>query len=1073
MKRLVKPIALAALLLVPVRAAHAISDALPQGSSWLDAKGSYNTTTDRIISISNDLITVTQWSGATGGYLHNLEVRRKGSGEVLFSTALAADWRQGGSHLGFYAIPAGGSAEATPHPGDILGRGGLYYWDWQRGQWIIWSKTRQVAGGGLSLPAGRPDFRMDAYRRQLRWKYVLRNGFSSWVEVEFEMREGVPALMMAVRPRMPDACDLSAVLRFPLSDVPKEREDLRSGEPKILPLRPKAAGGVPLYIYLAPGSFEGLSIEGTDDSTVRLTLKDPLESRGTDKEATLVVGIAGGPASQPAGAVKEAQAFGRQPRLELVPDGERHVFSRGEAISWSLDVRGDLAAQRLYLGLVHEGQTLVERSIPQVGPLAHLDFVLPTRYLAKGQYELRAAVGGAGGGELRSVRRFLLVPGADSGALTVQVFYFGPPAGLDVFQKLGSVVNRFRPFMVDVPRLLDYAPLQGSTIMAGVSWQGTGKEMAFNDPAYRSTAAASVRSAARLLAPYPAVVGLDIGTETRNEFREPDAATLERMRAELGLSAAPKREWKPGIVPDDDPYLRYARWWIGPGGMPGFIAHLSRAAQSADGRLRNTQSHGYMSASAVGLYAPTVWGDLDELFKWTYTIPDPKDIAFATDCLKSAARKDQAVCSNIQLLWKPGWVGRDEPYTINADILRESVWLAVTRGIDVLSFWPHTFFSEGFPKVDGREPKGCPEKLWEEMQRLNEELLTPYGRFCSLLEKAPDCRTALLYSLTEELATRWAHQNDVALLWHALSRAHVPADVIYEQDILAGRLEGYDAVVLPRLSYMRQGVADALKEFSERGGVVVSQVHLPFLPQAEMLESSGQADALGAALRARLVDTALVKPEADVSSPDVVVNVLARGPARYILLVNDRRKFGDWVGQFGKFKEAGVPQDVTVSVSDPAAFVYDLLDHRRVVLEPGGHFAAHLPPCGGRIFAVYPHEIGALSATVAPAAQTGSAVALRVEVRDGDGSPIPGAQPLRVTLEGPDGTRVVRYAATDDGVYEARFAMADNEPLGTWKVAVMEMSGGLEAAAQWEVTRGAPRTAFELPDTASRPREAE
>ena len=59
------------------------------------------------------------------------------------------------------------------------------------------------------------------------------------------------------------------------------------------------------------------------------------------------------------------------------------------------------------------------------------------------------------------------------------------------------------------------------------------------------------------------------------------------------------------------------------------------------------------------------------------------------------------------------------------------------------------------------------------------------------------------------------------------------------------------------------------------------------------------------------------------------------GTTDYLFAINDRREFGDYVGQHGLVMENGLPSEAVLTVRRPGGTVYDLVDHRVVPATTG------------------------------------------------------------------------------------------------------------------------------------------
>ena len=128
---------------------------------------------------------------------------------------------------------------------------------------------------------------------------------------------------------------------------------------------------------------------------------------------------------------------------------------------------------------------------------------------------------------------------------------------------------------------------------------------------------------------------------------------------------------------------------------------------------------------------------------------------------------------------------------------------------------------------------------------------------------------------------------------------------------------------------------------------------------------------------------------------------------------------------------------------------------------------------GGTLIALYPEPIKRVAVTIAaceggsgflrrlgfgePRVARGQAATLRVKVLGTSGNPIAGTQPLVVTVITPKGewAEITGAHATDDGVWSTTIHPAVNDPAGTWKVRVKELSSGMAGGTSFEVESAA------------------
>jgi hypothetical protein len=165
--------------------------------------------------------------------------------------------------------------------------------------------------------------------------------------------------------------------------------------------------------------------------------------------------------------------------------------------------------------------------------------------------------------------------------------------------------------------------------------------------------------------------------------------------------------------------------------------------------------------------------------------------------------------------------------------------------------------------------------------------------------------------------------------------AHLQPEIIYDETVKTNGLDRYSVLVMMDCDVLTAGVAATVQAFQARGGVVVGDERLCPAIQADITLASytrtGKADedraaliAKSAELRAAL-DTRYQR-YCDASTPDVVPRCRSYGSTDYLFAVNDRREFGDYVGQYGLVMENGVPATAVLSLARSSGHVYDLVE---------------------------------------------------------------------------------------------------------------------------------------------------
>jgi hypothetical protein len=630
-------------------------------------------------------------------------------------------------------------------------------------------------------------------------------------------------------------------------------------------------------------------------------------------------------------------------------------------------------------------------------------------------------------------------------------------------------------------------------------------------------------SAGRLFGRFPAFDGALIHSEVRDaatlSFSEVDRQAYRRATgADIPPEAAAKwgldRKTLPnfpadGVIPDDDPLYRYFQWfWREGDAWPLLNSATARGLnRGAAGRSDLWTFHD-PAVRVASVYGSG--GDVDVLSQWTYSYPEPLRIGLPTDELFAMARGAQRptqVMKMTQLIWyrsqtdpsaqsgKPAirspWDDHDPDaayITIAPMHLREAFWTKLSRPIQGIMY--HGWQSL-VPSDEPTAYRYTHSETQHELQRLIHDIIEPYG---PMLRKTPAARhdVAFYESFAAQMfaqrgAYGWSH-TWTGDCYQVLQHAGLQADVVYDETITRFGLDDYRVLVIPDGDVLTRTVADRIRDFQQRGGVVVGDDRLASAIHPDIrltpLVRTERADVdkagllqLAATLKQQLADK-YVWP-AESSNPDVVVHrrtiaatdAAASGKssssagATYLFVVNDHREFGQYVGQHGLVQEAGRTSEAMVTLRSQTAgsVVYDLLTHRRIDVVQAEGFPANsatltwpvtLGPCEGGIFLAVPRAITSLAASLSTTAACGSSVECTIEVHDDRGTLVPAMLPLHVELRDPDGRSAEfsgHYAAVG-GRLEVVWDIASNDIPGPWHLRVRDLASGISIDRELIVT---------------------
>ncbi|MEX2578836.1 MAG: LamG-like jellyroll fold domain-containing protein [Verrucomicrobiales bacterium] len=535
------------------------------------------------------------------------------------------------------------------------------------------------------------------------------------------------------------------------------------------------------------------------------------------------------------------------------------------------------------------------------------------------------------------------------------------------------------------------------------------------------------------------------------------------------------------VVADDDPVLDYYRWfWTEGDGWSALHTSLHEGLKSG------VEREDFWTFHDPAVRVPSIRGSggaVDVLSHWTYSYPDPIRIGLCTDELFEMARVNgsgQEVMKMTQVIWYRSqtapenapegtetspWVDQDPDaayITIAPMHLREAFWWKLARPVTGIMYhgWGSLVESDSPGSYRFTNPNAAGE-----LRRLVREVVEPLGPTLLQVPDAPS-DVAFLESFTSQMFARrgtygW-NRGWAGDLYHVLMWAQMQPHVLYEESLLADGLDGVNVLVMGDCDVLTESVVQTVREFQERGGLVVGDAELCPAIDADVLvprsrrtkEAATDRDALrqlAANLRSDLEGRYEWPLEADTS--EVVTRRRRAGSTDYLFAVNDRREAGIYVGGYGMVLENGLPSEATLSLQRNAGHVYDLVRRRSVEsrsIDGGGlEIPVALGPCEGRLLMVTERPVERVAIAAPEQAAPGESIEVRVGVTDGEGDPIDAVVPLEVRISDPEGV-----AAEGSGHYGAAAGelvlpldFAPNDKPGLWELRVTEGATGGEATA--------------------------
>lgn len=594
-----------------------------------------------------------------------------------------------------------------------------------------------------------------------------------------------------------------------------------------------------------------------------------------------------------------------------------------------------------------------------------------------------------------------------------------------------------------------------------------------SNPEVIKTLCAKAEKTAECFGSHPAFAGVMIHTEVRDKtnpsftgfeqeayrkFSGREVPEEVNSRWSLGYQSIPGfPEFR--VVADDYPLLAYYRWfWKTGDGWNPLHGSVSRSYHGAIPANRK-----FWSFHDPAVRVPPVWGgggNVDAISHWTYSYPDPLKMGQVTDELLAMGdgRPGQMLMKMTQAIWyrsqvapgndvaaKPQWVldKPDAPFiSIAPDNLREAFWLKIARRLDGIMY-------HGYPSlVEETSHKSyflTNTESREVLAVLTREVVVPLGPLLRAIPEPPP-RMAILESFATSIFAPKQHSfgwggSWSALLHQALQWSHYQPAILYEEHIQRGDLDKVKVLVLAGCEVLPQSVFDAIRKFQDGGGIVIGDEFLVpgILPDITVRSfkydydrpdwSKEQLQKLGRELRMRL-EPFFASP-ASADSQDIILRERSYGIADYLFVINDRRTFGDYVGQWKKVMEKGLPCRGFVSVPKPVQAAYDLVKHGPVSLSagPGGvGFEVDLAPGGGKLIMLAAKPIGGIELKAPANIPAGKMFGYEIRITGTDGKPFQALVPVELSLTDQRGRKLLgeRFPVVRDGVFKGEMTLSTN-----------------------------------------------
>ena len=604
---------------------------------------------------------------------------------------------------------------------------------------------------------------------------------------------------------------------------------------------------------------------------------------------------------------------------------------------------------------------------------------------------------------------------------------------------------------------------------------------------------------------FPAFGGALIHTEVRDHARPCfHAQDLDAFRQHAGFDIPKEVASSRGVdytklagfpasrvIPDNHPLLVYYRWYWQTGDGWNLLNSRVHEGLATMGRPEFWTFHD--PAVRVARVSGS-GGSVDVLSQWTYSYPDPIRIAVATDELlatAAAAGRPQQVMKMTQVIWYRSQTA-PEPKTPEAALPYRATWEIEQPDAPFITIAP-MHLREAFWTKIARPIRGIMYHGWQslvpcdapggyrythpdtqhELARLIRQVIRPLGP--TLLQTpAAKSDVAFLESFSSEMFARrgtfgWGG-GWTGDCYHVLLYAHLQPEIVLDETVAARGLEGFRVLVMPDCDVLTETVAAKIKAFQTAGGLVVGDERTCPAIQPDILlpvyQRTGRADADKQALLARAAELrakldARYHRAVDTSNPEVIPYLRRYGQTDYVFLVNDRREYGQYVGQHGLVMENGLPAEAVIAVQRDGGMVYDLVNSRPVaarVVEGRLGFSGALGPCDGGLYMVCPQTIAAVRVETPEQVQPGAQARCVVRVVDAEARPVAAVIPVDIQIRDPAG-RLAEFSGAygaADGQVELVLDIAANDPFGVWQVEARELASGQTACGYFRVVSPQP-----------------
>ena len=511
-----------------------------------------------------------------------------------------------------------------------------------------------------------------------------------------------------------------------------------------------------------------------------------------------------------------------------------------------------------------------------------------------------------------------------------------------------------------------------------------------------------------------------------------------------------KELYPDGVVPEDSPILAYYRWfWGGGDGWPGYTGAIAEEYRPL--------KRGF-SFWDPAVRCPPCWGsggNVDVLNQWVYAVPEPMSVAGPVEEMFAMAAgrpgqevmiMTQLICyrsqiapSNVTVRPVPQWVVR-RPHaafpSIPPDSLQEATWSMIAKPVKGIMYhgWGcvyETGSSTGYVYTN--------EETTRRLRTLLQDVVAPLGPTLLRLprEESP---VAVLESFTTAVmggAATWGWRAPAVTF---LQRARLDPRVVYEQTLERDGFGKTKVLYAPMCEFLTPSIIEKIRSFQKNGGILVADQKLVSTLRADILipepefkrppaldstEGVEESDTVKVNTQARevtraskekmLADATEIRsklaerymPQTDSDSGELIVFNRNWQGIDYVFAINDKRTFGEYVGQWGMTMEQGLPYQGTVTLKDPerkVKAVYELSRGGKLEFVRTADDTIRVPlqfeTNDGRFLLFSPQEIAKLDVrtSVTQSTESDGSCLVTMRVQDADGKAIHALLPVEIRL---------------------------------------------------------------------------